>query len=553
VLKQNQGSRPTNFGSFAHFFQIGGNEPTPELGIVPIIDNDVTIEVPMLSAVGTPGAPMFVNTQGAGKGSIEAMSISTFLATLNMPAAGAIVGSLEKGVSPFTVHYNMRQQFYINACDIHVVIDVDKVFDQFSGALSAGGFLGIDSVSLSANYQSCITSGAIKTIIKMAGAEVPDDLKKMIDTQIQDMQTRAFNLVKSEIFDWQPTPEPPATANRGLFSSIFGGASVSLKSNYQKRGIHLTQDFQIDTSVAKTDTVSGDLNDLLPAIRANPAKYIAIVDIGEHFKKIQVAAVTNVNWGEKLPDGSDLGDPIESVQVQASYPDFGEAQAGRLTLRTLANGFHYTVGHKDPKGPGELALWTKDNPNDIINIAFLRLEKSLPQWDSDQVKVTKTIVFKSMDPRVDLSGNQTTFAKETVGKDHAPKITPDEVGYVYVKFMLDRRLPADNISITLTCSIGSRKDSIAITKANQSNIIWEIFSDKFIKETSAKIDVRVDVSGPNFTDDPVSYSSKAPIELALPEGRLKYVSPFKIPLPSVPADQVATVNGFVKAAMAPPA
>jgi hypothetical protein len=552
ILKQQGFSKPSNFGNFARFFHIEQNDPTPELGIVPILENDVTIEVPQVASVGTPGAPMFVGAQGTGKGSIEATSISTFLVTLNMPAAGAIIGSLKKGVSPFTVHYNLKQQFYINACDIHMIIDVDKVFDQFSGSLSAGGFLGIDSAALSVNYQSCITSGAIKTIIKMQGSDVPDDLKKMIDQQVQDMQTRAFNLVKSEIFDWQPTADPPATTDRGFFSSIFGGSSVSLKSNHQKKGIHLTQDFQIDTTVSKLDTVSGDLNDLMPAIKANLDKYLAIVDIGEYFKKIQVAATTNVNWSEKTPDGTELSDPIQSVQVQVSYPDFDAAIGANKTvnLRTQANGFHYVIGNKDPKGPGELAVWTKDNPHDIINISFLRLDKAIPQWDSDQVKVTKTIVFDSMDPRVDITNNRTTFTKEVIDKNHAPVITPDEVGYLFVKFAMDRRLPTDNISITLTCSIGSRKDTIVVTKSNQSNIIWEIFSDKYLNETSFKLDVQVEVSGSNFTDDPVVYSTSQPILVQLPGGRLKYVNPYIITLPKAPADLVNTINGYIKASQA---
>lgn len=97
---------------FGSFFQITHSDPTPELGIVPILENDVTIEVPRLDKVGSPLAPMFIDAQGNGKGSIEATSISTFLITLNQLAAGAIIGMLKGGQSPFTVHYNLKQQFY---------------------------------------------------------------------------------------------------------------------------------------------------------------------------------------------------------------------------------------------------------------------------------------------------------------------------------------------------------------------------------------------------------------------------------------------------------
>jgi len=549
LLKNKDYPQPTGFGFFARFFELGANDPTPELGIVPICENDVTVEVPALQGVGTAQAPFFINAQGAGKGSIEATSISSFLITLNMLAAGAVIGSLKNGVSPFTVHYNLKQLFYINACDIHMIIDVDKVFDQFSASVGTGGFLGIDSFSLAANYQNCVTSGAIKTIIKMAGADIPDDLKKMIDQQVEEMQKRAFDLVKSEIFDWQPTADPPASGEKGLFSSIFGGTNVSVKANYQKRSINLSQDFQIDTTVTKLDTVSGSLNDLEPAIKANLDKYLALVDIGEYFQKIQLAATNNISWGEKLSDGTDLADPITSVQVQAAYVDYSQPLGpdGKPNLQTKAEGFHYTIGNKDPKRAGELAVWTKDNPRDVINIAFLRLDKAIPEWDSDQLLIRKTIVFNSSDPRVDLSNEASTFTREVVSKDHAPVINRDEVGYLFIKFALDRVLPKDNITVTLTCCIGNRTDTIVVNRSNQKNIIWEIFSDKYLDETSIHYDVQVEVSGPNFTDDPVQYGTPQPITLAIPTGRLKYINPLKVALPSASAQQIDKINEYIKA------
>jgi hypothetical protein len=542
---------PTKPG-FAKFFQIAGGDPTPQLGIVPILENNVTIEVPALQGVGDAKMPFFINAQGAGKGSIEATSVSAFLVTLNMMAAGAVGGSLKAGKSPFTVHYNLKQEYYINACDIHVDIDVDKVFSQFSGAVDAGGFLGLTEVSLQGNYQNCVTSGAIKTIIKMDGAVLAadDQLKKMIDTQVEEMQKRAFDLVKSEIFDWQPQPDAPATAHRGLLGSIFGGAAVSLKANYQRRGIHLTQDFRIDTTTAIMDTVSGDLNDLEPAIKTNLDKYFAEVDIGEFFKKLQVAATNNVNWSEKLADGTVLADPITSVQVEVGYPDYNTPLGpdNKPNAQYRASGFHYTVAQKDPNKAAALAQWTADNPHDIINIDFLKLDKTVPGWPADQVMLRKTIVYNPDDPRVDLSSNQSIVVREAPSKGHAPVITPDEVGYVFVKFMLDRTLPKDNITITLTTTIGRRTDTLTITKANQKNILWEIFSDKYLNETQFTYTVQVEVAGPGFTDAPVQYQTPKPVTVNLPAGRIKYVNPLKIVLPS-PANQtdVDLANSYIKA------
>lgn len=531
----------------SNLFNFQQSDPDPLLGIVPILENNVTIEVPTLQGVGSPNSPFYINAQGAGKGSIESSGISSYLVTCNELAAGAVAGSLKDGVSPFTVHYNLKQLFYINACDIHVIADVDKVFDQFSAAVSAG-FAGFSSDSLSLNYQNCITSGAIKTIMHMNDAEVPDDLKKWIEQQVEDVRKQIFDLVKKEIFDWTPTPDPPATTDQGFFASLFGSASVSLKANYQHRGVHLESDFTIDSTISVYQTVSGDLTDLEPAIKADLNKYRAIVDIGEYFSKIQIAGTNNLNWSEKLSDGADLADPTVSAQFEVSYPDYSTPldANNQPNLRTEASGLHYTIAQNDPTKAGALAVWTADNPHDIINISFLRLDTAIAGWDADQVKIRKTIVFNGSDPRVELASGGTTFVREDITKLHAPVITRDEVGYVYVKFILDRVLPKDNITLTLTCTLGSRQDTITITRANQKNILWEIFSDKYLDQTSFQYTLQVEVTGPNFTDPPVQYGTTQPVTVPLPTGRIKYVSPFKLVLPTPTADQAATINNYIK-------
>jgi hypothetical protein len=532
---------------------IRSDEPDPELGIVTIVENNVTIEVPDLVNVGGGKMPFFISAQGAGKGSVEATGISTFLVTCNELAAGAIAGALKKGMSPFTVHYNLKQQFYINACQVEVRVDVDKVFEQFSAALSAGGFLGLDSISLSAAYQSTVTSGGISTRITMNNAVVDDLTKKMIDTQVEEMRKFALDMVKHEIFDFNPTPDTPASTDRGFFSSIFGGASVSMKSNYQKKALKLTQTLEIDGTIAIYDTKSGDLNDLEPAIQANLDKYLAVVDIGDFFRKLQVAATNNVNWDEVLPDGTHLGDPIQSIQLEVGYPDFTNPLGAnhQPNPQFRGEGFHYVTGHKDPNRASELALWNKDNGKDIINVAFLKLQGPVPGWDVDEVIVRKTIVYDPSDPRVELANGGSVFSKEVRTKSHAPVMTPDEVGYVFVKFLLDQRIPNDSISVTLTCKIGARTDQFNITKANQKNVIWEIFSDKFVNETSFTYELEVTVVGPNFTDTPVVYRTPQPVKISLPTGRIKYVNPIKLLLPPPPADQKTTIDNFIKGFVAP--
>ena len=122
---------------------------------------------------------------------------------------------------------------------------------------------------------------------------------------------------------------------------------------------------------------------------------------------MQVAATNAINWNETLPDGTNLADPIMSAMVSVSYPNYDQPLGANNTvnLKTLGQGYHYITGQAT--GQDGLAQWTSNNPADVINISFLRLDNPITQWPSDQVQVTKTLIFDGNDPRVDLTNNQT--------------------------------------------------------------------------------------------------------------------------------------------------
>ncbi len=524
----------------AEFFLRSHADPDPLLGIVPIVDNAVTIEVPQLPGAGDDKSPWFLSAQGSGHGSIEASGISSFLVTCNQMAAGAIVGALKNGHSPFTVHYNMKLLFYINACDIQMHVDVDKTFDQFSGAAQAKyGFLQAD---LSANYQNCATSGAISTVIQQNGTDVDADMKKLIEKTVSDMQDKAWNLVKTEIFDWQPKPDDPATASAGAC----GGVAVSLKFNYQKHSVKFDEHFEINQTISKEDTVSGTLNNLEPAIKANLDKYLSIVDIGQFFQKVQVVASQNIDFGE-----GEMSDPINEALVQVSFldPDQPLGPDGKVHLKPLVEGFHYSVGHIDQTAPVTIASWTRDNPKDVINFSMMRVDKGIKEWDSDQVKITKTLVYKPDDARVDLSNGTTQFKSEITTKDHAPVIGPEEVGYVFVKFFLDRPIKSPNVTVTLTIQMGDRKDVLVMTNDDPKatpTATWAIWSDKYFNETVARVKIDVEVAPPpsDFAGTPVQWSGNQAVPLNL--GRIKRIVPYKIIVPTLTdPDQNALVGKYI--------
>jgi hypothetical protein len=457
-------------------------------------------------------------------------------------AAGAIVGALKDGRSPFTIHYNMKLLFYIEACDIQMHVDVDKTFTQFSGAVAAN-YMGFLQADLSANYQSCVTNGAITTIIHQNGSEVDADMKKVIDKQLSDMQDKAWNLVKTEIFDWQPKPDDPAKASTGAC----GGAAVSLKMNYQRHGVVFDDHFEINETISKEDTVPGTLTELGPAIKANLDKYLSIVDIGEYFKKIQVVASPNIDFGDAV-----TSDPINEALVQVSFVDFDQpiGTDGKVKLVPVVEGFHYTPGKIDSTAPVTLGRWSRDNPADLINFARLRLDKpSPPDWDKDKVRITKTLVYKPDDPRVDLANGSTKIVTQTDTLEHNPVIGPEEVGYVYIKFFLDRPIKASNITVTLTIQMGSRSDVIVLSnddpKANPVGI-WQVWSDKYFNETVAKVKIDVEVAPPpsDFAGSAVTWSGNQAVPLNL--GRIKRIVPCKVMVPPLnDPEQSALVSKYI--------
>jgi hypothetical protein len=549
----------------APFFNYQGGDPDPGLGIVPITNSTVVCAVQDPNVFG--GVPIRMTAQYSQKGSIEQHGISTFLITCNLFAAGEIASALKAGASPpFTVTNILKEAFYINAVTVEVDVDVDKVYDSFSFAIQAGGFLGIDDLSASAAWSSCLTSGGVTTHITENQAILDPATAKWVNENVDAMKKTAMDLVKQEIFDWDPskTDSKAGTSGRGWFSEIFGGSAVSLKSDHERRSVHFHQTLILDETISVEHAVTGDLNDLLPAVRANLNKYLFVIDIGEFFKKVQVAGVCKVNFGEKLPDGTDLRDPLVAVQLEAGYPDFSSpVENGQINLRMLDQGQHYVQGQSIPKGPVSPAIWNPENVSDFVNFSFLRLDNPVPGWPKDQVKLRRKLIFDGLDPRVNLSRtiapHDPAIAEiEELTTDHSPILTAASVGYVFVRFWIPRiahlaKKAPSNMTVTITPKIGNDTyPPIMVTNENVTNVIWELFSDKYVQESEFSYTMSVEVDGPNFTDEPVIYSTAAPVRVPIPQGPSKFFPQLVALLPDAPADKRDIVNAYVKAAMTAP-
>jgi hypothetical protein len=268
-------------------------------------------------------------------------------------------------------------------------------------------------------------------------------------------------------------------------------------------------------------------------------------------EKLEVSAISEVIWSESLPDGHACESPLRSIAVEVGYPDFADplGSDGKPALVFRAEGLPHVPGQETGEKQAQLMRWTRDNPSDIFLVSFLKLDSAVAGWNVEEVMIRKTVVFDSKDSRVELSGGGSTYVKETRTRNHAPVIAADEVGYVHVKFLLDRPLKSDAITMTLTCSIGSRRNIFTIKRGNSKDILWEIFSDKFVDATSFSYDLQIEVVGPNFDDEAIKWGTAAPIDVALPLGRFKYISPCIIPLPAVPPDKKDTIERFIAGAV----
>jgi hypothetical protein len=432
--------------------------------------------------------------------------------------------------------------FCVNPYAILVHIDVDKVYAQFLKALAGAGSLAIDRNRFEAAYQNCLKSGAITTILQENAVGFDPQVKSMIDQQSEDLQQRTFEMLKAEIFELSPASDPPTSPARSILSGVFGVPGVALKPQYAKRGVRFEYNFSLNTAIKVRDALDCDLTPLVAAIKADRGKYFVTevdntfgVENGDAFQKLSVMAANNVNF-----DG-----PIQAVQIEVSYPDFSNPTTadGKVSLITKADGFHYSPGHHDPTGPMTLARWTKDNPNDLIIFAFLKLDRVVAGWEPAKVLLRKKIVFSPGDPQVDLANGSNVFVSSEETTNHIPVINDDDLAHINIKFVPDRHLPR-NVSVSLACKIGSRTDIVGITP-DTKDAVWKLWSDKYTGVTQFQYQVTTTVAGPDFTDAPVKVCGN-PVTVNLPAGRLKQATLLVNTLEHLTDQERTTIDDYLR-------
>ncbi len=114
--------------------------------------------------------------------------------------------------------------------------------------------------------------------------------KSIIDKQVSDMQTNAWNLVKWKFSTGSPTRRSGQRRQRDR-----NGVAVQPEGKTTSSAACLTQNWILNETVTKLDGKDGTLTGLEPAIQKNLDKYLSIIDIGQYFHFL-VAATPNIDF-----------------------------------------------------------------------------------------------------------------------------------------------------------------------------------------------------------------------------------------------------------------
>jgi hypothetical protein len=103
------------------------------------------------------------------------------------------------------------------------------------------------------------------------------------------------------------------------------------------------------------------------------------------------------------------------------------------------------------------------------------------------------------------------------------------------------------VTLTFQASIGGDTYPPIIANSDKwKNVIWEVWSDKYLDETEFTYTIKAQVNGPGFFDPPVVWSSAQPEKVSVTK-TLRMVTDISVVLPDVPADKLETVNQYIKA------
>lgn len=392
-----------------------------EIGVVPIVDNDVSVsnlspENISDPATQSPDNPWLWKMQGEGKGTINPVGNNAYTAMVGQYPAQIIEQAFHGVSSPVFVHNTLRHKFYTGSFKASVHGEWSAIFNHFSADLKARYLWA--QADIQAAFNSAVKAGVITKSVTIDNEVLTPEREQMYEAQVDKVFDKFMDAAQKAILDVQPAAiENAKAADTGVI-----GVSFAMKLQHDEH--HLSLDFNetIDETYLKDNTISAHLMgfyDVLEEDKKAEEKYFDTVHLAEGFRKIHVIASARAFW----PEGDKEGDPIEQLLLEVGYPD----AAGNIVYKNSGLFMDNVLAAKSTTlAP---AVWTKDNKDRIIIFDFERQSK-LPKERQNIIYVKRKVRFQ-IKPCVEIPDRAIRFPEEQT-TEHSIEVKADALGKLIV-------------------------------------------------------------------------------------------------------------------------
>ncbi len=416
------------------------------LGVVPIVDNDVTVSNLSPENVADPKTqqpdnPWEWKMQGEGKGTINPVGNNAFTAMVGQYPAQIVEQAFHGASSPIFVHNTLKHKFYTGSFMASIHGEWSAIFNHFSADLKASYLFVKADVAVA--FNNAVKAGVITKAMTIDTEVLTPEREKMYEAQVDKVFDKFLDAAQKSILDVQPAKIDNAKA------ADTGAIGVSFAMKYQHDENHLTLDFNetIDETYIKDNTISAHLMGFYDQFQNNPKeekKYFDTVHLDEGFRKIHVIATARAFWPDANGKG---GDPIDSLVLQVGYPDSKGAiqyKASGLFMKDISS----------PKSTSPTnAIWKEGNKDMVMIFDFTR-EDNLPAEQQNIIYVKRTVRFK-ITPSVEIP-NQTLEFEEEKTTAHSIEVKAEAPGRLIVgPIVLDTKL-SDKVVAMITLKKDNR-------------------------------------------------------------------------------------------------
>ncbi len=451
-------------------FMMGDADVQVDLGVVPIVDNVVSISNLSPENITDPNTqkpdnPWLWKMQGEGKGTINPVGNNAYTAMVGQFPAQLVEAGFHGASSPIFVHNALKHKFYTGAFKASIHGDWSAIFNHFSADLKASYFFVKGEVE--AAFNSAVKDGTIKKSITIDNEVLTPEQEKNYEAQVDKTFDKFLDIAQKTIFD----PAPPKIENAKAADPGTVGVSFALK--FQHDESHLTLDFEeeINETYIKDNVISAHMMGFYEKLQGNKdeeQKYFDVVHLEEGFRKIHVIASARANWPDANGNG---GDPIDMLVLEVGYPD----STGAIVYKN--SGLYMDNIGAAKSTDLKPAIWTKENPRRILIFDFERQKNLLPE-KQNLIYIKRTVRFQEK-PTVEIPGRTIKLDEEKT-TDHSIEIKTDALDKLSIgPVQLDTKL-SDTVKAMVTLRrSGHSPETLRFTAQNAAESqfldIWTTF------------------------------------------------------------------------------